>query len=785
MADNRYKDFTDDAIRELKRLEQEQKRIESDKQKYEKQGHDKRLKQYQDYKKRLEEIEELTSEILQDETDRLNVNQQLTRENISFARSLAKLEPQTKRLLGIEKGRNTTSSAFNSLANDMIQMKANEVRLSGDDLDDAVFKRQILEDQLESQKSQAQSLVRAKQEEGELAEFARQREYYNRLRGELGDELVDKLIASNRETENNFKQEQRILQIKAKQSELYDSIPESLKSAVSFGKGLVNTIKTAGAAAAGIGILLTILTASVTAFISLDQSAESFRNNTGIAVSQMKDLNSQANRLVGEFREIGLASEDFYAIQEQLVGVLGDTLRVSDEVAGVQAIITKNFGATNEAAAKSFQLFQSLGGLSEQTAANLQLQTAELATQAGVAPAKIFEDIANSSDVIYGLFRGNTEELIKQAVEARRLGTNLSTVVNVTEKLLDFESSITSELEAAAFVGGQFNLTRARSLAAAGEEIEAQKEILRQIQRSGDFRQQDVFTQRALASAAGMTVDEIARQLTTQERLNSLGVEQRELAESAIAQGLDITNINDNQLAQEVQRFKLQKEQQGQVQNLQNAFQGIVAVLATSLVPLIESLTPILSLALEPIKLMADGLKFIVDKASEYKEVTQFLVVSLGAAYAIQKGIVLYQRREAILRLLNMKRAAATAAITAITNPAIVIGGAIAAGLVAGLASKYIGTADDMIDMGGYGKRALLDEGSLTLLNNNDTLIAGTNLNSPNTVVNNNNNDLINELRGLRKEFSKTRDTYIDGIRVTSRIGRIVDESTRNNFSLA
>jgi hypothetical protein len=536
---------------------------------------------------------------------------------------------------------------------------------------------------------------------------------------------------------------------------------------------------------AGIAILGTILVSSIMMFTELDSQAESFRKNTGIAVSQMRDLNSQANRLVGEFREIGLQAEDFFGIQEQLVGVLGDTVRVSDEVAGVQAIITKNFGATNENAAKSLQIFQSLGGVSTETAANLQLQTAELAKQAGVAPAKIFEDIANSSDNIYGLFRGNTEELVKQAVEARRLGTNLSDVVAVTEKLLDFESSITSELEASAFVGGQFNLTRARSLAAAGEEVEAQKEILRQIQRSGDFRQQDLFTQRALAAAAGMSVAEINRQLTVQERLNSLSADQREAAERAIEQGLDISQINEGQLNQEVQRFKLQKEQQGQVANLSNPFQGIAATLASSLVPLIESLTPLLSFALEPIKIMAEGLKFIVDTATEYKEITLALVGVLGSVLAIQKGIVLYQRRAAVLRLLNIKREAALASIKALSNPAVALAGIAAAGLVTGLAVKYMSTADDMVSPG-YGKRALFDEGSVTLLNNNDTVVAGTNLQgNQNMVSSNNNSDLIRELKGLRQEFSKNRDTYIDGTKVTSRIGRVVNESTRNNFSLA
>ena len=785
MADNKYKDFTDDAILELKRLEKEQKRIESDKQKYEKAGHDKRLKQYKDYKVRLQEIKELTEEITEDEEKRLKYNKALTKETINFARSVSKLDKDTRRLLGLDKSRGKLQGAFASLGNEVVKMKAQEVNLEGDKLEESNRIRDIIEERMRSEESQAKAAAKAGKEETELTRLAKEKLYYESLRAKLGDKITDNLIDSVNMQEKSYRFEQRTLQLKEQQKNLYDSIPQSIKSSVDFGKGLVNAMKNAGAAVAGIAILGTILVSSIMMFTELDSQAESFRKNTGIAVSQMRDLNSQANRLVGEFREIGLQAEDFFGIQEQLVGVLGDTVRVSDEVAGVQAIITKNFGATNENAAKSLQLFQSLGGVSQETAANLQLQTAELAKQAGVAPAKIFEDIANSSDTIYGLFRGNTEELVKQAVEARRLGTNLSDVVAVTEKLLDFESSITSELEASAFVGGQFNLTRARSLAAAGEEVEAQKEILRQIQRSGDFRQQDLFTQRALAAAAGMSVAEINRQLTVQERLNSLSADQREAAERAIEQGLDISQINEGQLNQEVQRFKLQKEQQGQVANLSNAFQGIAATLASSLVPLIESLTPLLSFALEPIKIMAEGLKFIVDTATEYKEITLALVGVLGSVLAIQKGIVLYQRRAAVLRLLNIKREAALASIKALSNPAVALAGIAAAGLVTGLAVKYMSTADDMVSPG-YGKRALFDEGSVTLLNNNDTVVAGTNLQgNQNMVSSNNNSDLIRELKGLRKEFSKNRDTYIDGTKVTSRIGRVVNESTRNNFSLA
>jgi hypothetical protein len=748
MADNRYRDFTQEAIDALNALEQRQGEVQDRIQARINRNLNTQTQVHQRLVRELDEVSDSIDDIIEREKERLNYNKQLAKENTNYFRSISKIAPETRKILGIERDRSTSAGVFSSLSKDVIEMKSREVNLSDDELETSMYRRGILEEQLAAQQSQAAALIRAKKEEDDISKFKEEQTYYDSLRGELGDEIVDKLIDSSKETENIYKQEQRTLQLKEQQKGLYDSIPDSIKSGLDFSKSLFKSLKSAGPAVAGFAILATILTSAVTSFVALDAAAEKFNQETGLAVSQVKELRTQANNLVADFREIGLEAQDYYDIQKEIVGVLGDTARVSDSVAGAQAVITKNFGVSNKAAAETLQIFQSLGGVSENTAASLQLQTMELAKQSGVAPAKVLEDIAESSDAIYGAFRGNTEELITQAVQARRLGTNLKDVLATTDKLLDFESSITQELEASAFVGGQFNLSQARALRAAGDIAGAQEEILRQIQRSGDFREQDVFTQRALAEAAGMTVDEIARQLTTQDKLNSLSADQKKLAEDAIAQGLDITNINDNQLAQEVQKFALQKEQQGQLTNILNAFQGIAATLGATLVPLLEAITPLLTLALAPIQLMAEGFSSIVGFINEYKNILGPLTLLLGGVWAIQKGIVLWQRKEAVIRLLNIKRAAAMASISALSNPAKALAGLAAASIVVGIASKYMSKADDAMipktASSGYGKRALLEEGSITLFNNKDTIVAGTDLD-----------------KGLDIETPKTKPEYV------------------------
>lgn len=854
MADNRYKDFTDEAIKQLTRLEEKEKALQKKVDDRNKKNLSDQTKIHQKLLAQLDETKNEIDEINEREKQRLTYAKQLSKENVSYFRSISKITPETRKLLGFEKNITQSRGVFSSLSKDVIEMKAQEANLDDDELETSVYRRGILEEQLATQQSQASALVRAKKEENELSQFKEQQAYYDSLRSELGDEIVDKLIDSNRETENLFKQEQRLLTLKEEQKSLYDAMPESLKSAVSFGQGLIGTLKKAGAATVGFAILGAILVSAITAFTSLDSAAEKFNQETGLAVSQVKELRTQANNLVSDFRNIGLEAQDYYDIQKEIVGVLGDTARVSDSIAGAQAVITKNFGVSNQAAAKTLQIFQSLGGVSENTAASLQLQTLELAKQVGVAPAKVLEDIAESSDAIYGAFRGNSEELVKQAVQARRLGTNLKDVLETTDKLLDFESSITKELEASAFVGGQFNLSQARALRAAGDIAGAQEEILRQVQRSGDFRQQDVFTQRALAEAAGMTVDEIARQLTVQDRLNSLGVDQIDSAKELLDAGVDITNLNDTQLAQEVQKFALQKEQQGQLTNISNAFQGIAATLASTLVPLLESLTPILSLALAPIQLMAEGLASMVGFIREQKELFGAVATIAGIVYGIKysnflldKGEIAYKKVLLMFGKKELAQEGAIAGVKALSNPARALAGLAAAALVIGAISKFKSKADDamfsQVTPSGYGKRALLEEGSITLFNNKDTIIAGTNLNKGvdsmtpqitpeyvnpfenqpplNEIVNeikvvqpevkpeyvspfenqppinktvdeikvvqteNTINDkLIRTIERLEQAYMKGAQVNLDGQKVIRGLGRVGNETTQNNFSL-
>ena len=57
------------------------------------------------------------------------------------------------------------------------------------------------------------------------------------------------------------------------------------------------------------------------------------------------------------------------------------------------------------------------------------------------------------------------DNLAKAAVQARALGLSLDTTSKIAEGLLDFEQSITKEVEASVLIGRQLNFQKARELA--------------------------------------------------------------------------------------------------------------------------------------------------------------------------------------------------------------------------------------------------------------------------------------------------------------------------------
>lgn len=253
-----------------------------------------------------------------------------------------------------------------------------------------------------------------------------------------------------------------------------------------------------------------------------------------------------------------------------------------------QTMLTKRVGIQAESAAKLANLSRVSNQTSEQALDNVIKQTAGLKAQTGIQldNRAVLEEVAETNGQIAANLSNNPSKIAAAVVQVRRLGLSLEQARNISESLLDFESSLGAELEAELLTGKQLNLERARGLALQGDFAGAAAEIASQVGSLADFQDMNVIAQRSLAKAAGMTVDELANSLQQQENLNKLGEQTKkdilERVEALKAEGkVEQANRLLSQAADEeaakqaLLRLDAQQKFNLAVEKLQNLFTGL------------------------------------------------------------------------------------------------------------------------------------------------------------------------------------------------------------------
>jgi phage-related protein len=379
-------------------------------------------------------------------------------------------------------------------------------------------------------------------------------------------------------------------------------------------------------------------------FKELDSAAKSFREQTGLLVSQTRGMQENIRAVNVEFSNLGVGVEDVAHAAAEFVNEFGGIEQPSKEVLGSMVMLNKNFGVGINEAAKLNKVFQNIGDLTAEQSQALIGQTTEMAKMAGVAPSKVIQDMANSSEYAYKYFQGSPKELAKAAVEAAKLGTSIEEAGKAADNLLDFQNSISSELEAQAMLGVNLNFGQARYLAANGDILGSQQAILDQIQKNVDLTNLNVYEQQALAKAAGMPIESIKNQIRLRERFGPLAKEELAAATALMDAGKDLNKITKEDLALQSQRMKSQQD----MQSTMDAIQNEAGALKTGFM---DMLAPLAGFVMNN---LLDGLKMVG------------MILN-----PIMKGI------GAIARVVFGIFGAIFDVITAIVSPIVAIGGAI------------------------------------------------------------------------------------------------------------
>ncbi len=139
------------------------------------------------------------------------------------------------------------------------------------------------------------------------------------------------------------------------------------------------------------------------------------------------------------------------------------------------------------------------------------------------------------------------------AIEARKVGTSLDTILGAADKLLSFEESISAQFEAQVLTGRQLSLEKARQLALDGDMAGLTEEIQSIVGGVGDIETLNVIQKKiSIADAIGISVRDLTRISRGQEAQETETVQNKiDETNKILMEGLDVEreileNTKDN-----------------------------------------------------------------------------------------------------------------------------------------------------------------------------------------------------------------------------------------------
>jgi hypothetical protein len=277
-------------------------------------------------------------------------------------------------------------------------------------------------------------------------------------------------------------------------------------------------------------------------------------------------------------------SQDLYHFPDELLEgqkkyneAVGFNLAYNKENAALMQDLTHYLGLSDEQAGKLVKRSRILGQNFNDMDKDMVGITNNFNKQnkTAVPYAKVAEQISKVSASTAFNIKGGAKGLAEAAVVAARYGREMDDITNSAKQLLNFEDSISNEIEAELLTGKDLNLEKLRYAALTGDAVTQAKEQERLVKENFKNLKGNVLAQDAFAKSIGMTTEDVAKM-----------VEQQQI-EADILKKEGVAGLQRHQ-----NEIKAQAEQAKAAEATDRAFKSAVMQLKTALLPLIQKITP-------------------------------------------------------------------------------------------------------------------------------------------------------------------------------------------------
>ena len=293
---------------------------------------------------------------------------------------------------------------------------------------------------------------------------------------------------------------------------------------------------------------LVMITGLFKAGFTVDQRTVELERTLGVSRSEAELLDERFQSIASNSGDLAINTQEvtiaFNALNAQIGGA---ATTFSDELLESAAELIK-LNKLSEESASRFALSAQRAGVSLESVKNESIAVVNASTQERglrLDINKVLEEAGQITGVIAANLGGNIVAISKAISVAKQFGMELQEVAAAGRSLLNFEESISNELNAELLLGKQINLERARLAALTGDYEELTREINKNVGDFGDFTQMNVLQQEALAASVGMTADQLSNVLLKQADIEQLAQEARDAGNEDLANQLQKRSIQE------------------------------------------------------------------------------------------------------------------------------------------------------------------------------------------------------------------------------------------------
>lgn len=320
--------------------------------------------------------------------------------------------------------------------------------------------------------------------------------------GSIGEEMHSNLKKQNTEAEKFASMSAESKEILQGQHDVLDGISKTINGTLSTAKTLYGNLQGAiGGVITGLGVVV---------------------SKIGQANMELGTSMSQTDGVARSAGVLSFIFDDAVQSARDLSSELGGTDKATFGLQANVGLISTNMGISGTEASKLIGSFSRLNGNSTDVASDMVKTSQEFAKQNNIIPAQLMSDLANSTEEFALFGKAGGENILRAAGYAAKLGVSMSTMGGIAEGLLDFESSITKELELGVMLGRNINLNKARELAYNDDIEGAVKETMKQLGGVAAFNKMDYYQKKQTADLLGISVGELKKMNSNMESAGKL-----------------------------------------------------------------------------------------------------------------------------------------------------------------------------------------------------------------------------------------------------------------------